>query len=275
MLTAALITFREGLEAALIIGIILAVLRRVDRPEWRPAVWWGVASASALSLIAGLALQAVGARMEGRAEEIFEGTAMFLAAGFLTWMIFWMQSRGRQIRARLEADAERALDRGQKASLFGLAFLAVGREGFETVLFLSAVAFADSGVATVIGGVAGLAAAVVIGRLLFAASIRLDVGRFFQVTGLLLLVVAAGLVAHGVHEFQEAGVLPVVVEQVWDINPFLDEGSGVGSFLKSLFGYNGNPSLVELMSYIFFVIVVGGATWWQRKGLAMSPGRDR
>jgi high-affinity iron transporter len=143
MLAAALITFGEGLEAALIIGIILAVLRQVNRPDWRSAVWWGVATAAALSLIAGLALYAVGAEMEGRAEETFEGAAMLLAAGFLTWMIFWMQSQGRQIKERLEADTKQALSTGQRGRLFGLAFLAVGREGFETVLFLSAV---DSGV---------------------------------------------------------------------------------------------------------------------------------
>jgi high-affinity iron transporter len=268
MLAAALITFREGLEAALIIGIVLAVLRRAGRPEWRAAVWWGVAAAVALSLVLGLALNAVGAEMQGRAEEIFEGAAVLLAAVFLTWMIFWMQTQGRQIKQRLEDDTKQALSTGRRGNLFGLAFLAVAREGFETVLFLSAVAFSDSGAVALAGGLVGLAAAMAVGWLLFVASTRLDVSRFFQVTGLLLVVVAAGLVAHGVHEFQEAGLLPVVVEHVWDINPFLDERSNVGSLLNALFGYNGNPSLIEVVSYVTFYSIVGAALWRRRRRLS-------
>jgi high-affinity iron transporter len=264
MLAAALITFREGLEAVLIIGIVLAVLRRAGRSDWRTAVWWGVAAAAAVSLVAGLVLFAVGAEVEGRAEEIFEGTAMLLAAGFLTWMIFWMQGQGRQIKERLEADTEHALESGQRKGLFGLAFLAVAREGFETVLFLSAVAFADSEAMALLGGVIGLAAAVALGWLIFAASAGLDVRRFFQFTGLLLVIVAAGLVAHGIHEFQEAGLLPIVVEHVWDVNPVLDEGSTVGSLLKALFGYNGNPSLIEVVGYLAFYAIVGVASWRRR-----------
>jgi high-affinity iron transporter len=242
----------------------LAVLRRAGRSEWRAAVWWGVAAAVALSLILGLAFYTVGAEMEGRAEEIFEGVAMLLAAAFLTWMIFWMQSRGGRLKEQLQSDTQHALGTGQRRGLFGLAFFAVGREGFETVLFLSAVAFADSGARALAGGALGLAAAVAIGWLLFAASARLNVRHFFQVTGLLLLVVAAGLVAHGIHEFQEADLLPVIVEHVWDINPILDESSAVGALLKSLFGYNGNPSLIELVSYLAFYGIIGAALFRQR-----------
>lgn len=266
MVAALLITFREGLEAALIIGIVLAVLRRAGRADWRSAVWWGTAAAVALSLVAGLALYAVGAEMEGRAEEIFEGTAMILAAAFLTWMIFWMQSQGRQIKEQLEANAQQAITTSQRGGLFGLAFLAVGREGLETVLFLSAIAFADSAKMALLGGGLGLVAAVILGWLLFATSERLKVRHFFQVTGLLLVVVAAGLVAHGIHEFQEAGVLPVIVEHVWDINSILDEGSTVGSLLKSLFGYNGNPSLIEVASYLAFYSIIGAALWQKSRG---------
>jgi len=102
---------------------------------------------------------------------------------------------------------------------------------------------------------------VVVGWLLFAASARLDVRRFFQVTGVLLIIFAARLVAHGVHEFQEAGLLPVFIEHVWDINPILDEKSTLGSILKSLFGYNGNPSLIEVLSYVGYYAVIGLATW--------------
>ncbi|HIC89550.1 MAG TPA: high-affinity iron transporter [Anaerolineae bacterium] len=270
MLAAALITFREGLEAALIIGIVLGVLRRTRHSEWHMLVWWGTVAAVSLSLAAGVTLYTIGVKMEGRAEEIFEGTAMLLAAGFLTWMIFWMQAQGKQTQKRLEANTKHALTTGQRGGLFGLTFLAVAREGFETVLFLSAVAFTNSGVRMLTGGLIGLAAAVAAGWLLFTASVSLDVRRFFQVTGLLLMVVAAGLVAYGIHEFQEAGLIPVVVEHVWDINPVLDEHSTVGALFKSLFGYNGNPSLLEVISYLAFYGVVGTALWRQQRKLS-SP----
>jgi high-affinity iron transporter len=264
MLAAALITFREGLEAALIVGIVLGYLKKTGHMDRQQGVWWGVVAAVAASLAAALGLQAVGARFEGRAEEVFEGMTMLLAAGVLTWMVFWMQAQGRRIKGQLEEEVRQAVAAEQSWALFSLAFLAVVREGIETVLFLSAAVFASSPVQTLTGGLVGLAAAVVVGWLLFAASVRLDVRRFFQVTGVLLIVFAAGLVAHGVHEFQEAGVFPILIEHVWDINPILNEKSTLGSILQSLFGYNGNPSLIEVLSYVGYYVVIGLATWRQK-----------
>ncbi|MFB0534995.1 MAG: iron uptake transporter permease EfeU [Anaerolineae bacterium] len=264
MLAAALITFREGLEAALIVGIVLGYLRKTGHMDRQRSVWWGVVAAVAASLAAALGLQAVGARFEGRAEEIFEGVTMLLAAGVLTWMVFWMQAQGRRIKGQLEEEVRQAVATERSWALFSLAFLAVVREGIETVLFLSAAVFASSPVQTLIGGLVGLAVAVVVGWLLFAASVRLDVRRFFRVTGVLLIVFAAGLVAHGVHEFQEAGVFPILIEHVWDINPILDEKGTLGSILTSLFGYNGNPSLIEVLSYVGYYVVIGLATWRQK-----------
>ncbi len=261
MLAAALITFREGLEAALIVGIVLGYLKKTGHIDRQRSVWWGVAAAVVASLIAALGLQAVGARFEGRAEQVFEGVTMLLAAGVLTWMVFWMQAQGRRIKGQLEEEVRQAVAAEQSWGLFSLAFLTVVREGIETVLFLSAAVFTSSPVQTLTGGLGGLAVAVVVGWLLFAASVRLDVRRFFRVTGVLLIVFAAGLVAHGVHEFQETGLLPILVEHVWDINHVLDERSTLGSVLKSLFGYNGNPSLIEVLSYVGYYVVIGLATW--------------
>lgn len=258
---AALITFREGLEASLIVGIVLGYLKKTGHMDRQRSVWWGVVAAIAVSLAAALGLQAVGARFEGQAEQVFEGVTMLLAAGVLTWMVFWMQAQGQRIKGQLEEEVRQAVAAEQSWGLFSVAFLAVVREGIETVLFLSAAVFASSPVQTLTGGLAGLAAAVVVGWLLFAASVRLDVRRFFQVTGVLIIVFAAGLVAHGVHEFQEAGLLPVLVEHVWDINHVLDERSTLGSVLKSLFGYNGNPSLIEVLSYVGYYAAIGLATW--------------
>jgi len=214
MLAAALITLREGLEAALIVGIVLGVLRKLDRADRSRSVWAGVLAAVAVSVVAGLALNALGVAFEGRGEEIFEGVAMLLAAGVLTWMIFWMQRQGRQIQAELEFDVRQATAAGSAWALFSLAFVAVVREGIE------------------------------------------DVRAFFRVTSVLLIFFAAGLVAHGVHELQEAALLPTFVERVWDVNHILDERGALGTFLNALFGYNGNPSLIEVFSYLGYLFAV-------------------
>jgi high-affinity iron transporter len=252
MLPAFLITLREGLEAALIVGIVLSALRKLGQTERSRPVWLGVFAAVGISLVAGLVLQSLGVVFEGRAEEIFEGVAMLLAAGVLTWMIFWMQRQGRNIQTELESDVRHAV--GSAWALFSLAFVAVVREGIETALFLSAAAFSSTPAQTLIGGALGLAVAVGLGWLIFAAGKQLNLRAFFRVTSILLILFAAGLIAHGVHEFQEAAVFPILVEHVWDINHILDENGPVGTFLKALFGYNGNPSLIEiLVSGVYFL----------------------
>jgi high-affinity iron transporter len=257
MLASALITLREGLEAALIVGIVLGVLRKLGHTDRSRVVWAGVLAAVVVSATAGFSLNALGVALEGRGEEIFEGVAMLLAAGVLTWMIFWMQRQGRHIQAELELDVHRAATTSNVWALFSLAFVAVVREGIETVLFLTAAAFSATPAQTLIGSAVGLVVAVALGWLMFAAGKRLDVRAFFRVTSVLLILFAAGLVAHGVHELQEAGLLPTLVEHVWDINPILDENSTMGSILKALFGYNGNPSLLETVSYAAYYLMVG------------------
>jgi high-affinity iron transporter len=151
-----------------------------------------------------------------------------------------------------------------------LAFLAVVREGIELALFLTATGFVVRAGQTLIGGLLGLAAAIVLGWLLFSATLRLALRRFFQVTGVLLILFAAGLVAHGVHEFNEAGGIPSVVAQVWNVNPWLDENSTLGSILKALFGYNGNPSLTEVLAYLAYFALVSVALKRQNKTLTRT-----
>lgn len=272
MLASALITLREGLEAALIVGIVLSVLRKLGRGGRSRPVWAGVLAAIVVSLAAGLALNTLGVAFEGRGEMIFEGVAMLLAAGVLTWMIFWMQRQGRRIQAELELDVRRALTIGNTWALFSLAFVAVVREGIETVLFLTAAAFSATPAQTVLGGAVGLIVAVALGWLMFAAGKRLNVRAFFRVTGVFLILFAAGLVAQGVHEFQEAALLPTLVEHVWDINPILDERSVAGAFLKALFGYNGNPSLLEVIAYVAYFTAVGIISL--QPGQAMVPAAE-
>jgi high-affinity iron transporter len=262
MIAALLITLREGLEAALVVGIVLGVLRKVKRTDRSRWVWIGVTAAIAASVATGLALNALGVAFEGRGEEVFEGAAMLLAAGVLTWMIFWMQRQGRNVQVELEADVRRAVTGGSRWALFSLAFVAVLREGVETVLFLTAAAFSATAAETLIGGTLGLLAAAGLGWLVFAAGRRLDLRAFFRLTSVLLILFAAGLLAHGVHELQEAAWVPTLVEHVWDINAILDENGTVGAFLKALFGYNGNPSLLEVISYVAYFAVICVATRW-------------
>jgi high-affinity iron transporter len=274
MLASFLLALREGLEAALIIGIVLGALRKMSRADLAPAVWRGAIAASLVSIIAGVALTALGLSLEGPAEQIFEGVAMLLAAGVLTWMIFWMQRQSRTIKADIETGVRRAalasLATGQGA-LFSLAFLAVVREGIELALFLTAAALTAGTQSTIIGGLLGLAAAIFLGWSIFASTVRLDLRRFFQVTGVLLLLFAAGLVGHGVHEFNEVGWIPNVIEHVYNLNPILDENSTAGVMLKALLGYNGNPSLTETLSYVAYLgAVILALRWTDRKETAAA-----
>lgn len=274
MLAAGLITFREGLEAALIIGIVLGYLKKIGRLDRQSYVWGGAIAAVITSLGVALGLQLVGARFTGRGEVIFEGTAMLLATAVLTYMIFWMRYQGRFIKVALERDVRVAITSGQNWALAGLAFIAVFREGVEMALFLSAAAFVTAAGEALWGGLLGLVVAIAVGWLVFATTVRLNVQRFFDLTSVLLLLFAAGLLAHGIHEFQEAGLIPVIVEHLWDTNHILEEKSTLGSTLKALFGYNGNPSLLEVVAYWgYWAVVVTGVRWWTQR-LAMRPSQE-
>jgi len=255
MLASFVITLREGLEASLIIGIVLAYLVRTGNRQGIKPVWLGTALAVVASLGVGAAIYIFVGELTGRAEELFEGSAMFLAVGVLTWMIFWMQKQAVNVRAHLHAQIRSALASDSALGLVALAFVAVTREGIETALFLLAASrVGESATLSTIGALLGLVVAVGIGYGMYKGSSRLNVRAFFNVTGLLLMLFAAGLLAHGIHEFHEAGLVPPVVEHVWDINRFLPEKSTFGRFLTALLGYNGNPSLVEVAAYMAFLV---------------------
>lgn len=270
MLPSYLLSLREGIEVALIIGIVLGALRKIQRDELIPAVWFGTLSAVGVSILTAVLLTSFGMSLEDRAEKIFEGSTMLIAAGVLTWMIFWMRKQARFLKGELEAGVNQAAASAGKRSMFWLAFLAVVREGIETALIITAAFFADdqsqattNAIQTLSGTVLGLGTAFLLGWMFFTATIRLDLRRFFQVTSILLILFAAGLVAHGVHEFNEVGWIPAVIEHVWDLNPILDETSLVGQLLRTLFGYNGNPSLTEMIAYFVYLIVV--SIFWRRE----------
>lgn len=254
-----LLALREGFEIALILGIVLGALYQFKRRDLVPTVQLGAGIAFLISLVGGVALTLMGAALEGSAEAIFEGVMMWTAAGVLTWMILWMQSRAHRIKQMLQEEVGAAARLG-KTALFVLAFVAVLREGIELALFLTASVFTTGVSQTVLGALGGLAAAALLGWGLYRASIKLNMRRFFQVTSILLVLFAAGLVAHGMHEFNEAGLIPSIVKHLWDTNAVLDETSVAGQMLKTLFGYNGNPSLSEVLAYLTYFVVLFAAT---------------
>jgi high-affinity iron transporter len=250
---AALVTTREGLEASLIVGILLAYISKTQNRHWARTVWLGTAAAVVVSVITGAALFFTLGELEGTPEKIFEAAAMFSAAAVLTWMIFWMRKQASGIKRDLEARVATALATGSAIGLASVAFFAVLREGWETALFLFAISESSTPAITAVGSAVGLLIAVTLGYLLFHGSRRLNLRQFFTVTGIFLIVFAAGLLAHGVHELQEIGALPELVEGVWNTSAIVSGESHVGRFLEALFGYNPQPSLLEVLVWLGFV----------------------
>lgn len=253
MLTSFLLAVREGLEAALIIGIVLGVLTKLKRTELNLKVWQGVSVAAALSAAVAFALNLLGLEFEGKGEQIFEGIAMLLAAGVLTWMILWMKEHGRNLKSEIESRTNFAvLGEGQNA-LFVLSFLAVFREGIELALFLLAARLASNPLQTLMGALLGLVAATILGWVLFTSTRKLSLRGFFSVTNMLLIVFAAGMVGLGVSELNQAGIIPPIILHVWDFNPILSDKSDIGLVLKALVGYNSNPSLTSVIGYVVYL----------------------
>jgi high-affinity iron transporter len=255
MLPSYILSLREGLEAALIIGIVLGALRQMHRHDLGSAIWAGAGSAGLISLLTAILLTRLGLDLKDPAEAIFEGITMLLAAAILTWMIFWMSRRARTMKADIESGVQRATQSG-KWSLFGLAFVAVLREGVELALFLTAATFSSSAAQTILGAMLGLGTAILLGWSFFASTVRLDLRRFFQVTGFLLLLFSAGLVGRGVGEFVVAGWMPALIQHVWDLGGVISGESILGQTLGALFGYSPDPSLMQVLAYAAYVSTV-------------------
>lgn len=250
-----IITFRETLEAALIVGIILSYLVKTKQIKYNNVVYMGVIFGLVASLIGAWLFINLAGGFTGRAEEIFEGLTMLIGALLLTTMILWMMKQ-KHLAGELEHKVGGEVAEAHKFGLFLLVFVAVLREGVETVIFLGAASFVSSTGNSLIGALAGIAAAIFLGYAIFVGSMKINLKKFFNITSILLIFFAAGLVAHGIHEFEEAGLIPIVIEHVWDTNLILDENGYVGSILKGLFGYNGNPSLIEALSYLIYLALV-------------------
>jgi high-affinity iron transporter len=248
-----LVMLREGVEAALIVAILLAFLVGSDQRRGVRWVWSGALLAAGVSLIAGVFVFRTIGSLEGRAEQISEGMIALVAAALLTWMTFWMGSRARSIKAHLEGEANAALVAGGMFGLAAVAFIAVAREGLESALFMISVSVGSTSEGVqLLGGLLGLAGAVAIGYLVYRGGRRVDLRLFFRVTGVLIVVVAAGLLGKAVHELQEAGMLPVFVEHAWTIG-FLGSGQ-LGAFVETLFGISADPSALTVAVYWFYLV---------------------
>lgn len=274
MIPSYLLSLREGLEAALVVGIVLGALRQMQRRELILPVWLGALGAALVSLVAAVVLTSLGLSLHDPAEAIFEALTMLLAAGLLTWMLFWMARQSRYIKNQLEAGVQRA-SRGGWGSLFGLAFVAVLREGLELALFLTATALASDARQAVLGAFLGLGTAVLLGATVFVTTVRLDLGSFFRVTGVLLVLFAAGLVGRGVGELVEVGWLPALVGQVWDLGGLLSSESFVGQALGALFGYSPAPSLMQVLTYLAYLGVVLLGLWMDGRRKLTASARQK
>ena len=250
------ITLREGLEASLIIGIIAAYLIKVGRRDLLKPVMLGVLAAVLLCVGVGVAIVVSVGRLPLPVQATLEGLGAVAAVVVVTWMLFWMRRQGRALKGELEADLAAAIASGTAVALVGMAFIAVIREGLETVLFLLAIVNSRGDTAAALaGGLLGVAVAVGIGWAVFAMGVRIDLRRFFTWTGVLLILVAAGLVMYAVAEFTEAGLLPASGSLV-DLGGVLPESSPLGSLLAGLLGYQSELSALQVVFYIAYLVPV-------------------
>lgn len=262
-LTAGFLTgLREGVEAALIVAIILAYLVRTGNGAQVGKVWLGAGAAILVSVVVGAIIFTTVGAFEEPYEQIFEGVAMLVAAAVVTWMLFWMRRTAANLRGELHARIDRAVTEGAVLGLAVLAFTAVIREGIETALFLvGQVTSAEAGAPSVlVGALLGIVAAVVIGWIFYTGSRRINLRAFFQWTGVALVFIAAGLLSHGVHEFIEVGEfygIEVIGSQTaYDISAILSHEEGIGQFLRAIFGYSASPEVLTLAVHVAYLVVV-------------------
>ncbi len=257
MLIPFLIMLREGIEAALIVGIVASYLKQSGRGALMPAVWVGVLLAAALSLFAGAGLQLMAAEFPQKQQELFEAIVGLIAVVMLTSMVFWMRQAARHIKGDLHASIDKVLAHadGQGWALIGMVFLAVAREGLESVFFLLAVFQQSSGWEAPLGALLGIAVSVVLGWGLYSGGVRLDLRRFFRLTGLFILLVAAGLSAGVLRKLHEAGVWNHLQQVVLDLSETLPMDGPVGAVLSGLLGYQATPVVGEVIVYLAFLAV--------------------
>lgn len=251
-----LIGLREGLEAALVVAILVAYLVRIDQRQFLPRIWAGVGAAIGLSVLAVVALQVTGQALSDQAAEAFAGFMSLVAVALITWMILWMARHARTLKAHLHGEVDNALARSSWALVL-VAFFAVGREGLETALFLwTGMRATGGGVLPLLGAFLGLATAVALGVLIYRGALRLNLSRLFFWTGIGLIVIAAGVLRYGVHELQEVGVLPGKDNYVLDVSGVINPDGVVASLLRTVFNVVPTMTALELIAWGGYLVVV-------------------
>jgi len=263
-----LIGLREGLEAALVVSILVAYLVKTGRRDRLGTVWLGVAAAVLLSFAFGAVLTFGSQEMTFKAQEAFGGFMSILAVCLVTWMVFWMKRTARFLKKELEGRVEKALDMGFLA-LLGISFVSVAREGIETSLFIWSTTQATSGTRPFLGAFLGLLTAAALGYLLYRSAIQINLAKFFKYTGIGLVVVAAGVLAYAVHDLQEAGILPGLYNTLFDVSVQVLVTSWYGILLKGTFNWNPAPTVLEATVWVVYLVVV--MTLFLRKPRGSSP----
>ncbi|MGW7369101.1 iron uptake transporter permease EfeU [Streptomyces sp. NPDC054841] len=252
-----LIGLREGLEASLVVCILIAYLVKTDRRDALKPIWLGIGAACALALAFGATLEFGSQELTFEAQEALGGTLSIVAVGLVTWMVFWMRRTARHLRAELGAKLDAALQMGTGA-LVATAFLAVGREGLETALFVWAsvrAATDTSGSSAPLTGVLlGIATAVVLGWLFYRGALRINLAKFFTWTGGMLVIVAAGVLAYGVHDLQEARFLGGLADKAFDVSATVPPDSWYGTLLKGVFNFQPDPTVLQVTVWALYLI---------------------
>ncbi len=267
-----LITLREGFEAALIVAIVLAAVRRQDTGRLARWIWLGTGAALALSIIVGWILHLTIDNLEGVARLRTFAIICIAAAGLLTWMIFWMRKHSRSLKSELEGQVTAAIGHSAMA-LAGVAFLAVAREGLETALFLISTTTGDSDTNVLIGALLGLAVAVVLGVAVYHGSRIIPLKAFFQVTGVLIIMFAAGLLSRAVQFLQAANDLGTLNDAAYNLTMYhwLTIDSEFGKFLAGIFGWDPRPSVEQVIVYLLYLVPVLVAFFWGGRRRPVRP----
>jgi high-affinity iron transporter len=254
MLANFLIGLREGLEAALVVSILVAYLVKSERRHLLPRIWLGVGIAAGVSLAFGAALTFGPKGLTFEAQELIGGLLSIIAVGFVTWMIFWMASAARSLSGQLRAQVDDAAE-AKPWSLVVVAMLAVGREGLETALFLwAATKAAGSTTTPLVGAALGLAVAITLGYLIYRGALKINLTKFFTWTGAFLIIVAGGVLAYGVHDLQEARFLPGLYNLAFDVSHVIPPGSWYGTLLKGIFNFSPATTKLEAVAWLAYVI---------------------
>lgn len=274
-----LIGLREGLEASLVVCILIAYLVKTGRQDKLPPVWIGVASAVVLSMVFGAVLQFGSSQLTFEAQEALGGSLSIISVGLVTWMVFWMRRTARHLKTALHGKLDAAIAMGTTA-LVVTSFLAVGREGLETSLFIwTAVQATGDGWNPLIGAALGLLTSVVLGWLFYRGALKINLAKFFTWTGAMLVVVAAGVLAYGVHDLQEAGWLPGLHSLAFDISSTIPKDSWYGTLLKGVFNFQPDPTVLQLVVWLLYLVptlavffnVLGGGKAKPAQPVAAKP----